>query len=278
MTQLEEEEVPALPSTGERMIPEASDDGTFWEHVYRYRFAVRYAPGKRVLDIACGEGYGSSALLKAGALSLIGVDVSPETCEHARRKYGVDARVGDAQDIPLPDDSVDLVVSFETIEHIPEPARFIDECARVLAPGGIFVVSTPNRDIYRELTPAGSNPYHCSEMDLREFESFLKPRFRNWSIYIQAPKWARWYSPVGLTLDRWYWWKVGGVGRLKWRAHEAFGGKARRGPTAEQRLAPQGLILGDGPPMGWLFNPFAVRPRSRMGGEDPLYLLAVAHV
>src|SRR5688572_17038072 len=96
----------AMDFTGERMIPEVADPHMFWEHVYRYRFAASYAPGRRVLDIACGEGYGSAALLKAGAASVIGVDISAEAVAHARRKYGVDARVGDAAAIPLGDSSV----------------------------------------------------------------------------------------------------------------------------------------------------------------------------
>ena len=66
MTRLEKERVPALPYTGERMVPEASESNTYWEHIYRYRFATRFAKNKRVLDVACGEGYGSAALLKPG--------------------------------------------------------------------------------------------------------------------------------------------------------------------------------------------------------------------
>src|SRR5690348_55654 len=118
-------------NSGERMIPESSDEFTFWEHAYRYAFASRFVAGKRVLDIACGEGYGGAALLRAGAVHVIGVDVSEEVCLHARSKYDLDARQGSAEQIPLADSSVDLVVSFETIEHISNPDRFLDECVRV---------------------------------------------------------------------------------------------------------------------------------------------------
>ena len=144
------------------MVPEKADGRTFWEHIYRYRFAVKYAKSKRVLDIACGEGYGSAALQQAGAASVIGVDISPEACAHAKQKYQIDARVGDATDIPVEAKSIDLIVSFETIEHIQNPRSFIAECTRVLAPGGEIIISTPNRDIYRQHTP--NNSYHCSEM------------------------------------------------------------------------------------------------------------------
>jgi SAM-dependent methyltransferase len=278
MGQLEKAEIPALPNTGERMIPESTAFNTFWEHIYRYRFAARFARGKRILDIACGEGYGSAALLKAGAASLIGVDVSPEACEHARRKYGVDARVGDAQNIPLPDDSVDLIVSFETIEHVPDPARFLDECVRVLAPGGVLVVSTPNRDSYGELMPGSSNPFHCSEMDLREFEGILRPRFRRWSNYTQFPRRARWYQPAGLAVSSWFWWQLRGIRDLYWRLWWKMCGHIERDPTAEERRSPQDTILRREPPLADLFNLVAVHPSPWFAGEDPVYLIAVANV
>src|SRR5207249_9324746 len=108
-------------------------------------------PEKRVLDIACGEGYGSAALARAGAASVVGVDISAEACEHARRKYGVDARVGRADRIPLPAGSIDVIVSFETIEHVERPESFLNECVRVLAPGGALILSTPNREAFAEL-------------------------------------------------------------------------------------------------------------------------------
>src|SRR5437667_10028853 len=114
----------ALEDTGERMIPESTPAAPFWEHIYRYRFATRFVRGRRVLDIACGEGYGAAALARAGAARVIGIDLSEEACEHARQKYGVDARSGDAHRIPLPDRSVDVIVSFETIEHLNTPAAF----------------------------------------------------------------------------------------------------------------------------------------------------------
>src|SRR5271169_1956163 len=102
----------------ERMVPEQAHARIFWEHVARYRFAKDFVRGKRILDIACGEGYGAAALAKAGATSVIGVDISPDICQHAQHKFGLDARPGDAHAIPVQDRSIDLVVSFETIEHV----------------------------------------------------------------------------------------------------------------------------------------------------------------
>lgn len=164
-----------LEYTGERMVPEAADASTFWEHVLRYRFAIPFTRGRRVLDIACGEGYGSAALAAGGAASVIGVDVAEEACAHASSRYGIDARVGSAEAIPLADASVDVVVSFETIEHLNDPARFLEECHRVLAPGGCLVISTPNVDIYHKGAPA--NPFHVHEMTAAEFHAHLSQGF-----------------------------------------------------------------------------------------------------
>src|SRR5258708_5302880 len=112
-------------NAGERMIPDVSGGFTFWESIYRYALSCLFVSGKRGLDIALGEGYGSAALQKAGAVQVIGVDVSESACLHARNKYGVDTRVGNAEQIPLPDTSVDVIVSFETIEHVRNPERFL---------------------------------------------------------------------------------------------------------------------------------------------------------
>src|SRR5262249_12330831 len=155
----------------ERMVPEHAPPAVFWEHIYRYRFASKFVRNRRVLDIACGEGYGAAALLKAGAASVVGIDICPEVCEHARLKYGIDARVGGAHRIPLPDQSIDLIVSFETIEHIEAPERFLDECCRVLAPEGSLIVSTPNRDFYGG--SGSGNPFHCSELSEDEMIALI---------------------------------------------------------------------------------------------------------
>ena len=278
MTRLEKDEVPAMEYTGERMVPEAADAHTYWEHLYRYKFAIGFVKGKRVLDIACGEGYGSSALTRAGASSLVGVDVSAEACEHARLKYGVDARVGDAQNIPLADDSVDVVVSFETIEHVPDPPRFLDECARVLAPGGTLIVSTPNRDLYRESMGGVENPFHCAEMNVEEFEAILKPRFKGWDMYVQVPKRARWFQPVGASLDSWPVWGVRGFRRHKFSARGALCKHIFRDLSDAERAEVDKAVLAPEPWPGGLFNPFLVRRQGALSGLDPVYLVAVARV
>src|SRR5262249_62399251 len=173
--------VDALEFTGERMVPEKADATNFWEHIYRYRFASNFVRNKRVLDIACGEGYGTAALLEAGARSVVGVDICAAACEHARRKYGVDARPGSVDEIPLPDRSIDVIVSFETIEHVREPETFLNECLRILAPGGTVIRSTPNEEGHRE---AGvENKFHLGELTENEVTALLKPRSTSWQSY-----------------------------------------------------------------------------------------------
>jgi len=159
--------------TGERLIPEAyRGELVHAEHLARYRLAARLAPGRRVLDAACGEGYGTAMLAAAGATSVTGIDIDPATVRHARQRYELDVREGDVAALELADASVDLVVSFETIEHIAYPEAALEEFRRVLSPGGLLLVSTPNTREYLEL-----NPYHLRELTSEEFLAALKARF-----------------------------------------------------------------------------------------------------
>ena len=258
------------PHYTERMIPEQAHPRTFREHVARYRFAKDFAGGRRVLDIACGEGYGAASLAKAGASSVVGVDLSPEACEQARRKYGVDARPGDAHAIPLPDRSVDLVVSFETIEHVESPGAFVLECARVLEPDGLLIVSTPNRLVYGE-GDAG-NPFHRTEFDEGEFLGLLRPRFLDVRLSTQFPQSAAWWSPRSLAAERSPWLRIKGFWRLSTWLCPAI--RPRLSP--EDRARAVDLILeGDKLPSS-AFDPYRVRPHSAGARERPYFFIAVA--
>ncbi len=167
-----------LPWTGERLVPSQSGQIAA-EHLHRYAIACALAPGKDVLDIACGEGYGS-ALLSRAARRVVGVDIDAETVQHAKRKYG-SAQVhflrGDCRAIPLADASVDLVVSFETLEHIEQQADFLDEVRRVLRPGGRLIISTPDKKNYGD-SRESSNPFHVRELSAAEFRDVLA-RFKH---------------------------------------------------------------------------------------------------
>src|SRR5438046_354833 len=137
----------ALPWTGERLTTDVSGQVEI-EHLHRYFFARVLCRDLDVLDIASGEGYGA-ALLAQVARSVVGVEISNEAVAHAQAAYHQPKLryiQGDARKIPLPDSSVDAVVSFETIEHFYEHEAFVAEVKRVLRPNGFFIVSSPETE------------------------------------------------------------------------------------------------------------------------------------
>lgn len=261
--------------TGERMVPEDADMNTFWEHIYRYRFALPYVHGNRVLDIACGEGYGSAALLQSGATSMTGVDISAEACEHATRRYGITTKVGNARNIPLDDKSVEVVVSFETIEHTDNPDQFMDECARVLVPGGKLVISTPNLDSRDSDNQV--NPFHLKELGAEEFFSLLKARFCRVEIFTQCPKYAAWWSPRSLAASRSIWQSLPGSGRVRKLMQRIFCPEVQDANDLKQaRENPVQAILAGREKRNTLANPFVVRRHQPASKEVPIYFVAIA--
>ncbi len=178
--------VPTLAFTGERFTPECVRE-IWYEHWHRYAFAAVMARGRRVLDAACGEGYGS-ALLARYADSVVGVDVDADTVEHARTRYqgpaGLQFQCASVTSLPLADASIDLIVSFETIEHLSDQERMLDEFRRVLAPDGILLISSPDRDNYNA-PGTEANPYHVRELTRSEFSLLLATRFPAVRLYGQ---------------------------------------------------------------------------------------------
>jgi len=165
--------------TGERYLPEVPGNITL-EHRHRYLMATMYARDKDVLDIASGEGYGS-AILANVAHSVTGVDISEEAIEHARHKYvahNLQFIKGSVSVIPLPDASVDLVVSFETIEHHDQHEEMLREIKRVLRPNGILYISSPDMLEY-SIIPGYHNEYHVKELTLDELTSLLGRYFKH---------------------------------------------------------------------------------------------------
>jgi len=186
-----------LPWTGERLVPSLSGDIVL-EHLHRYALAAELVDGKDVLDIASGEGYGTN-LLAARARSAIGVDISDEAVWHARGKYpraNLGFRLGTCTAIPLPDWSVDVVVSFETLEHFVEQEKFIDEVRRVLRPGGVFVVSSPDQAVYSGRL-GNRNPFHPRELDAAEFETLLRGRFTHVALLNQRVAMGSYVAAMG---------------------------------------------------------------------------------
>lgn len=168
-----------LPWTGERYLPSVGGIIEL-EHVHRYLIAKELARDKDVLDIASGEGYGS-AMLAEVARSVIGVDNSEHAVAHAATTYPLSNlayRYGACEAIPLEDGSVDLVVSFETIEHHDQHRAMMAEIRRVLRPGGFLIISSPDKYEYSD-RPNYRNPYHVKELYRREFEALLSEHFRH---------------------------------------------------------------------------------------------------
>jgi SAM-dependent methyltransferase len=195
-----------LDFNGERYIPGTAGDIAY-EHWHRYAFARRFAAGRRVLDAACGEGYGT-ALLAAVAADAIGVDVDPGAIAHARAVYGGRPRArfvaGSVTALPLPGAAIDLIISFETIEHLaaPDQPRMLDEFARVLAPGGLLIISSPNKRRYSDET-GYRNPFHLHELYRDDLERLLAARLphRRWFHQQVACASTLWAEDTGTSAD-----------------------------------------------------------------------------
>ena len=261
-----------LEYSDERMIPESSGEDCFWQHIFRYRFAAKYVGKKRVLDIACGEGYGTSALQRAGAVSVIGVDVSDEVCRHAAAKYGVDAKVGNAEQIPLPDGSVDIVVSFETIEHVANPEKFLVEVKRVLKASGVLIVSTPNKRFYDPV--GGVNRYHCSEMTCAEFVSLLRGQMGEIEFFGQSNQIASWHSKASLWCENSPWLKIPGFRFLR----RLFCPSFNPAVTRKFRTQPEEAILAKGNLLESILDPHWIRKMGPNELDNSMMIIAVCRL
>src|SRR6202000_3247322 len=157
--------------TGERCVPWAPDVQVVYEHMHRYLWATALVEGRDVLELASGEGFGA-ALLARAARSVHGIDIDQRTVDHSSLNYAggaISFSVGDARDLSaFADDSFGAVVAFEMIEHVADQNRVLSEGARVLAPGGILIISTPDRRAYSPGNES-ENPFHVRELDLSEF-------------------------------------------------------------------------------------------------------------
>jgi SAM-dependent methyltransferase len=168
----------ALEFTGERFTPECERE-IWYEHYHRYALAARWCGGARILDAACGEGYGS-AMLALSAKSVEGVDVSATAIDHASQCYGklpgINFQVADCTRLPYADDEFDRVVSFETLEHLVEHDRLLGEFRRVLKPNGCLILSSPDKAVYSDAQKT-VNEYHVKELYRDEFESLIQRHF-----------------------------------------------------------------------------------------------------
>jgi 2-polyprenyl-3-methyl-5-hydroxy-6-metoxy-1,4-benzoquinol methylase len=174
----------------ERIVPDETEPGIVALHLKRYEFALDACAGKDVLDAACGVGYGT-ALLAREAHRVLGVDKDEAALAYARRRYGSDGAEFEAMDVTalsLPDDSFDVVCSFETLEHLDDPERAVAEAARVLRRGGTFFASTPHAE---GTTRTPANPHHRIEYSPEDFERLLHMHFASVELFGQVRRQTR---------------------------------------------------------------------------------------
>lgn len=174
--------------TGERYLPKV-EGWLSLQHFHRYYFVLNQLrlDEKTILDIACGEGYGSE-ILSRKAKVVYGIDISKESIEHANKEYqrpNLIFKEGDVANIPLGENSVDIVVSFETIEHVDNQNQMIKEIKRILKPDGIIIISSPDRQYYDSNLPNLKNEFHVHELYFDEFRDLIRKYFINTYIYNQ---------------------------------------------------------------------------------------------
>jgi SAM-dependent methyltransferase len=168
--------VPPLHLTGERTLPDVPEENYWYRrHLVVYESIAQRVHGRRVVDLACGEGYGSAVLARTAA-SVIGVDANPEAFEHARAKYP--EVTFERNMIELWQGDVDCVVFLQTIEHIQDPDAMLAHIKALIAPGGVAYVSTPN---VLTLAPKGAersgNPWHVREYKPGEYRELCERHF-----------------------------------------------------------------------------------------------------
>jgi SAM-dependent methyltransferase len=170
--------VPPLHLTGERTLPDVPEENYWFQrHLAVYEWIAERAHGRRIVDLACGEGYGSAVLGRTAA-SVVGVDANPEAFEHARLKYTGGAVRFERDMVETWTGDVDCVVFLQTIEHVQDPGAVLDRLRELVGPGGVAYVSTPN---VLTLAPAGAersgNPWHVREYRPDEYRALCERHF-----------------------------------------------------------------------------------------------------
>lgn len=163
-----------LPLTGERTVPGIAEEN-YWfrRHEVVYRDLLAHCSGRDVLEAGSGEGYGANMIADV-ANSVIGVDYDTSAVEHVRARYPrVDMRQGNLAELPIEDESVDVVINFQVIEHLWDQLQFLRECFRVLRPGGELLISTPNRITFSPGRDTPLNPFHTRELNAAEMTELL---------------------------------------------------------------------------------------------------------
>jgi len=197
--------VPPLELTGERTLPDVPEENYWYRrHLVVYEWIAARTLGKRVVDMACGEGYGSEVFSR-GAASVVGVDANPEAHEHARLRYARQNLRFERDLVETFREECDAVVFLQTIEHVQNPGEILEHFKSMLAPGGVAYVSTPN---LLTLAPPGAekseNPWHVKEYRAEEFRALCEAHFGQvelWGLF-HARKLAVHATALTLGWDR----------------------------------------------------------------------------
>ncbi len=178
----------------ERLSAKTFAPNWIWlEHQSRFNFASRFVSGKNIIDCACGSGVGTNVFSKSGANWISAFDISEKAIQEATEKYknqNMTFQLSSALNLPIQDETTDLYISLETIEHLKEDDIFLREAKRVLKINGIFICSTPNRRVTNPGKKIGDKPcnkFHIREYAIEEFEFLLKKYFSKVEIYGQNP-------------------------------------------------------------------------------------------
>ena len=173
------ERKPMLEDPGGRYFPWTENAAIGYEYLHRYAYAAQFVQNKQVLDLACGEGYGSHLLSRMAQL-VVGVDIDSNAIKHASNTYirrNLQYKVGSITDISIEGSKIfEVIVCFDAIEHIEDQNKFLEEVKRLLAPEGLFIVSTPNRWAYSN-APRYENPVHVHGLYFDEFKALLEKYF-----------------------------------------------------------------------------------------------------
>ena len=172
-----------LPDTGERIIParETEVSIVFARHRCAYQYADNFVSGKTVIDIGCGTGYGCS-LLAHKATRVVGIDQDANAIAYCREQYpgsNIEYREADAAALDIAE-TFDVATSFQVIEHLPDPSKFLVRIKRCVKPGGMILITTPNSRTGS--TGVADNPFHTSEMNYIEFSEVIRQSFREFKI------------------------------------------------------------------------------------------------
>ncbi len=188
--------------TGEYMVPGKSPERTEQEHFERYKFSSDFVKNKKVLDIACGLGYGCKIYAESGAREILGIDISKSNIEYAQMKYE-DKKItflqGNIYDINY-DEEFDIITCFETIEHLQDDTLGLTKLHQALKQNGVLIISTPNRLVtspgIKTINEKPANQFHYREYRLNEFKDLLqKNGFLIKGVYGQR---NRFYAPIPL--------------------------------------------------------------------------------